>query len=98
MNLIELIKQGKASIILLDEATSALDSDNEVKIQDNIYKLLKNKTVIIIAHRLSTILSADCIYFVKDGQIIEKGTHSELISEKTLYSDFYKCQFASKNE
>lgn len=85
-------------IILLDEATSALDSDNEVKIQDHIYKSLKGKTVIVIAHRLSTILNADRIYFVKDGQMLEEGTHSELISKKTLYSDFYKYQFANENK
>ena len=70
-----------APILILDEATSALDTESERLVQDAIEKLLKNRTAIVIAHRLSTIKDADQIYVIDDGEIIEHGTHDELLTE-----------------
>ncbi len=72
-------------ILLLDEATSALDAHSERKVQEALDVLMKDRTSIIIAHRLSTILDADCIYVMKDGQVIEQGTHSELMAMEGMY-------------
>ena len=82
----------KSSIILLDEATSSLDSDTEVKIQNAITLLTKNKTTIVIAHRLSTILNAHMIFVVKDGEIITSGTHETLLKKSEIYKNFYNKQ------
>ena len=72
------------SIIIFDEATSSLDSETEELIKKSISILIKNKTSIIIAHRLSTIRHVDKIIFLKDGKIIEQGTHEELILKKVF--------------
>ena len=82
----------KSSIILLDEATSSLDSDTEEKIQNAISLLTKNKTTVVIAHRLSTILNANMIYVVKEGKIITKGKHEDLLSSSKTYKNFYEKQ------
>ena len=82
----------KSSIILLDEATSSLDSDTEEKIQNAITLLTKNKTTVVIAHRLSTILNANMIYVIKDGKIITKGKHQELLTSSEAYKNFYEKQ------
>jgi len=79
-------------IIIFDEATSSLDSETENLIKKSIRALLKNKTAIIIAHRLSTIKNADKIIFLKDGEIFESGTHSELINLKGFYWRYYTTQ------
>ncbi len=79
-------------IIIFDEATSSLDSNTEDLIKKSIKILIKNKTSIIIAHRLSTIKNADVIIFLKDGEIIEEGTHQELIKLKGFYWKYYKTQ------
>lgn len=71
-----LIKSPK--ILILDEATSALDVESERMVQSALERVMKNRTVVIIAHRLSTVRSADCILFVKDGRIVERGTYDEL--------------------
>ena len=80
-------------IIIFDEATSQLDSESENLIQDAFWKASKGKTTIIIAHRLSTIMKADRIIVMDDGKIVESGSHTTLISDKTsLYSHFWKLQ------
>ncbi len=78
-----------APIIILDEATAFADPDNEVLVQKAFAKMAKNKTVIMVAHRLTTIQNADCIYVLKDGQIEESGTHSELIGKDGLYNKMW---------
>ena len=78
--------------IFFDEATSALDTENEKTIHDNLGDFFKDKTVVIIAHRLSTVKNADQIIVLKDGEIIEKGTHKELISIKNTYFNLVKNQ------
>lgn len=75
-------------IIILDEATSALDADNEHEILAAIDELTKNKTVIMIAHRLKTVQNADQILVLDKGQIVQQGTHEELIGEPGVYADF----------
>ena len=82
----------KSKIILLDEATSSLDSETEEKIQKAINKLISNKTTIVIAHRLSTILSADKIYVVDRGEIIDSGSHENLLLNSKVYKSFYERQ------
>jgi ABC-type multidrug transport system fused ATPase/permease subunit len=74
-----------APILILDEATSALDTESEYKIQQALKELFHNKTTFIIAHRLSTIRSADEIFVMDQGKIIEKGNHNQLLAEKGLY-------------
>lgn len=76
-----------APILLLDEATSALDNENEAIVQKSIEKLMKNRTVIVIAHRLSTIEGADVIYVVKDGRIVQSGTHDSLKDKDGIYRE-----------
>jgi ATP-binding cassette subfamily B protein len=78
--------------IFLDEATNALDTNNERVIQDNLNQFLKGKTVVIVAHRLSTVRDADNIVVLKHGQIVEKGTHAELVGMKGDYYNLVKNQ------
>lgn len=80
-------------IVIFDEATSALDSNSEILIQQAIEPLLKSRTSLVIAHRLSTIISADVIYVVKDGSIVEHGTHTELLQAAGVYKQLYDKQF-----
>lgn len=81
------------TILILDEATSSLDSISESCIQDAVEPLLKDRTSLIIAHRLSTILSADRILVIQDGQIVEQGTHQELLERSSIYTELYETQF-----
>lgn len=83
----------KAPILLLDEATSALDTESERLVQDALERLMKEKTVIVIAHRLSTITSADMICVMRDGKIIEKGNHKDLLAQGNAYKKMYDIQF-----
>lgn len=80
-------------ILILDEATSSVDTRTEVLIQKAMDNLMKNRTSFIIAHRLSTIKDADLILVMKDGDIVEKGTHNELLSKKGFYASLYNSQF-----
>ena len=79
-------------IILLDEATSSLDTESEEKVQNAIFNLTKNRTTIVIAHRLSTIKKADQIIVMEKGNIVEKGTHEELLKNSRVYENLYKKQ------
>ncbi|XP_061952834.1 ABC transporter B family member 25-like isoform X2 [Populus nigra] len=80
------------SILLLDEATSALDAESEYLVQDAMDSLMKGRTVLVIAHRLSTVQSADIVAVVSDGQIVERGTHEELLSKDGVYTSLVKRQ------
>ncbi|MFY0657584.1 MAG: ABC transporter ATP-binding protein [Neptunomonas phycophila] len=81
-----------APILVLDEATSALDSEVEAAIQASLYRLMEGKTVIAIAHRLSTIAAMDRLIVMDKGQIVEQGTHSELIASKGIYAQLWAHQ------
>ena len=81
-------------MLILDEATSTVDSRTEKQIQDAMYKLMEGKTCFVIAHRLSTIKNADLILVLKDGNVIEQGTHDELLdTENGFYRSLYRSQF-----
>ena len=82
----------KSPIILLDEATSSLDAESEEIVQNAINNLIKNKTTLVIAHRLSTIHSADRIFVMKDGRVIDTGRHDFLINNCGEYKSLYKKQ------
>jgi ATP-binding cassette subfamily B (MDR/TAP) protein 1 len=81
------------SVLLLDEATSALDSQSEALIQDALEKIKKGRTTITIAHRLSTIIKADKIFVLDQGNVVESGTHSELMAIRGFY---YRLFMTSK--
>ena len=81
------------ALLIFDEATSALDSISESRIQEAIDPIIDSRTSILIAHRLSTILAADEILVVKDGQIVERGVHSELVKRGGTYTELYETQF-----
>lgn len=81
-----------APILLLDEATSSLDSESEQKVQDALASLSKGRTTLVVAHRLSTIKDADQIHVMKDGQIVESGTHEELMGQKGIYTELQNLQ------
>ena len=83
-------------MLILDEATSNVDSRTEIQIQDAMNKLMKGKTSFVIAHRLSTIKNADMILLLDNGEIIEKGTHEELLEKNGEYSKLYNSQFINK--
>lgn len=80
-------------IMILDEATSSVDTRTEVRIQKAMDNLMKDRTSFIIAHRLSTIKNADLILVMKDGDIVEQGTHEELLEKEGFYADLYNSQF-----
>ena len=82
----------KSQIILLDEATSSLDAETENKIQDAINFLTKDRTTIVIAHRLSTILNSDKIYVIDAGEVVDEGTHEQLLADSKVYKNFYEKQ------
>lgn len=85
-----------APMLILDEATSSVDTRTEELIQKAMDKLTKNRTSFVIAHRLSTIKNADLILVMKDGNIIEKGKHKQLLAANGFYADLYNSQFSSK--
>lgn len=83
-------------ILILDEATSALDSESEALVQEALERLMADRTVFIIAHRLATVRRADRILVLEKGQIIESGTHAELLTQNSRYAQFYAQQFAGE--
>lgn len=90
------VMMSRPSMLILDEATSSIDTRTELKIQDAFNKMMEGKTSFIVAHRLSTIRHADCILVMKEGRVIEQGTHDSLMKEKGFYYDLYQSQFLGK--
>lgn len=86
------------AIVILDEATAHLDSENEELVQEALKSALVGRTSIVIAHRLSTVMNADQILVMNDGEIIERGTHSELMKNSGLYSELFSRQDLTANE
>ena len=85
-------------ILILDEATSSIDTRTELQIQEAFECMMEGRTSFIVAHRLSTIRNADLILVMKDGSIIEQGTHDELIAKGGFYHTLYNSQFAKVSE
>ena len=81
-------------ILILDEATSNVDTRTERAIQEAMQKIMENRTSIVIAHRLSTVRDADIIVVMNHGEIVEQGSHEELIARKGKYYDLYMTQYA----
>ena len=79
-------------IMILDEATSALDTESERLVQDALENMMKNRTSIVIAHRLSTIQNADLIVVMQKGEIVEQGTHTELLTKQGVYKKLVEMQ------
>ena len=82
-------------MLILDEATSSIDTRTEIKIQKAFAELMRGRTSFIVAHRLNTIKNADMILVMKDGRIIERGTHDELMKAGGFYAGLYGAQFKS---
>ena len=80
-------------ILILDEATSSIDTHTELLVQKGIATLLQDRTSFVVAHRLSTIKKADHIFVVDNHQILERGTHEELLKQKGAYYELYNAQF-----
>ena len=80
--------------LLLDEATSSIDTRTELQVQAAFDELMRGRTSFVVAHRLSTIRNADCILVIRDGRVIERGTHDELLALGGFYSSLYESQFA----
>lgn len=85
-----------APLLILDEATSSVDTRTEMMVQRAMDALMDGRTSFIIAHRLSTIKNADMILVMKDGDIVERGNHEELLLQKGVYAELYRSQFESK--
>ncbi|MBN6057960.1 ABC transporter ATP-binding protein [Nonomuraea sp. RK-328] len=81
-------------VVILDEATAALDSTSEAAVQEALGEALAGRTAVVIAHRLSTIRAADQILVIEDGQVVERGTHAELLAAEGRYEELYRTQFA----
>jgi ABC-type multidrug transport system fused ATPase/permease subunit len=81
-------------MLILDEATSSIDTRTEIMIQKAFTKMMEGRTSFVIAHRLSTIKEADQILVLKNGDIVEQGTHEDLLSRKGFYYNLYQSQFA----
>jgi ABC-type multidrug transport system fused ATPase/permease subunit len=84
---------GTSRVVVLDEATASLDSESEAAVQQALAEALAGRTSIVIAHRLSTIRAADQILVVEDGNIVERGTHRQLLARRGRYSELYETQF-----
>ena len=82
-----------APVVILDEATASVDTDNESYIQEAISELVKGKTLLVIAHRLSTVHNADQIVVLNEGEIVERGSHDELLAQNGVYKTLYDAQF-----
>ncbi|MGH8967101.1 MAG: ABC transporter ATP-binding protein, partial [Actinomycetes bacterium] len=83
-------------VVILDEATAHLDSTSEAAVQEALTEALDGRTAIVIAHRLSTVRAADLILVVEDGHIVERGTHTDLLSANGRYAELYRTQFADQ--
>ena len=83
-------------ILILDEATSSIDTRSELKIQRALNALMTGRTSFVVAHRLSTVRNADVILAMKDGSIVEQGTHDELFAKRGFYYDLFMSQFPSR--
>ena len=83
-----------APVLILDEATSALDTESERRIQAALARLMRGRTTLVIAHRLSTVERADRIVVMREGNIVETGTHAELLARGGYYASLYTMQFA----
>lgn len=81
-------------MLILDEATSSIDTRTEIRIQKAFARMMEGRTSFIVAHRLSTIREADVILVMKDGNIIEQGSHESLLARGGFYRDLYNSQFA----
>ena len=86
----------KPPMLILDEATSSIDTRTEMLIQQAFDRLMAGRTSFVVAHRLSTIVNADLILVMKDGRIIERGRHQELLEKGGFYSQLYHSQFAQE--
>jgi len=84
------------AVLILDEATSSVDTRTERLIQEAMSKLMEGRTSFVIAHRLSTILDADRILVINEGEIVEQGTHKELLAQEGFYAELYNSQFAAE--
>lgn len=87
-----------APILMLDEATSALDAEAERAVQDALARLTQGRTTLVIAHRLSTVRRADLILVMDKGQIVERGTHEELVTEGGIYARLQRLQLTDDIE
>jgi subfamily B ATP-binding cassette protein MsbA len=83
-----------APVLILDEATSALDTESERRVQAALARLMQGRTTLVIAHRLSTVERADRIVVMRDGEVVEEGTHAELLARGGYYSSLHRMQFA----
>ena len=81
-------------ILILDEATSSIDTRTEIRVQNAMKQLMDGRTSFVVAHRLSTIMEVDCILVMKDGNIIEQGTHKALMEKGGFYTNLFNSQFA----
>jgi subfamily B ATP-binding cassette protein MsbA len=84
-------------ILILDEATSSLDTESEALVQEALERLMEERTTFVIAHRLSTVLNADRIVVLEDGQIVEQGTHDQLLEHDGVYSNLYDVQLKNND-
>ena len=85
-----------APVLILDEATSSLDTESERRIQRALGQLMKGRTTLVIAHRLSTVEKADRIVVLADGEVVESGSHKELINQDGEYALLHRLQFNDK--
>jgi ABC-type multidrug transport system fused ATPase/permease subunit len=83
----------KPVILILDEASSSLDAESEALVQDALERLMVGRTTLVIAHRLSTVIRADRILVLDDGEVVDQGTHAELLERSQLYGRLYRRQF-----
>ena len=85
-------------ILVLDEATSSIDTETEVLIQEAMKTVMKNRTCLVVAHRLSTVVNSDLIIVMREGRVLESGTHQELLAMKGYYFNLYRNQFIQEKE